>query len=85
MIELVWLVLGVIWSAQHYQSCDAQTAKKTVLGECAHIQQAQVATVCLNCVGRVNPLKPINYNALQRSVPASYSIVTFTTTTNNNK
>ena len=32
-VELVWLILGVIWVAQHYQSCDAPAAKRAVLGE----------------------------------------------------
>ncbi len=31
-LELAWLILGVVWMAQHYQACMAVVAKKALLG-----------------------------------------------------
>ena len=33
LIELSWLVVGVVWVSQHYQSCTASSAKRAILGK----------------------------------------------------
>ncbi|XP_045581841.1 diacylglycerol lipase-alpha isoform X2 [Procambarus clarkii] len=32
LAELVWVVLGVVWLSQHYQTCTSKTAKDAILG-----------------------------------------------------
>ncbi len=33
IMELVWLVIGVIWISHNYASCPASSPKKAVLGK----------------------------------------------------
>ncbi|XP_064082451.1 diacylglycerol lipase-alpha-like [Macrobrachium nipponense] len=40
LAELVWVILGVVWLSQHYQTCTSQTAKDAILG----------IVVCNGCV-----------------------------------
>jgi hypothetical protein len=51
MVEMVWLVLGVIWLSYHYRDCPVEGAKEAVLGKeqhyyvVSHIESSQGSTM----------------------------------------
>lgn len=44
LVEIVWLVLGVMWLVYHYHDCPVEGAKEAILGKECHNFSVQICS-----------------------------------------
>jgi hypothetical protein len=58
LVEIVWLVLGVMWLVYHYHDCPVEGAKEAILGKEQHYSfHVQMCSVLQNWIKTIIRLR----------------------------